>query len=97
MAESDFEDTKAVARLPNLDIEIFHRRPWQGNEELLSITLRATPSFESFLRSAESANPFLFGPMAFNPMAFWLRAAQTAWSPWLRLAGASGRKQIGKE
>ena len=23
----------ATARLPNLDIEILHRRPWEGNEE----------------------------------------------------------------
>jgi hypothetical protein len=97
MAESDFEDVKAVAHLPNLDIEIFHRRPWQGNEELLSITLRATPSFEAFVRSVEGANPLLFSPASFNPMTFWFRAFEAAWSPWLELAGLKERKQIGSD
>jgi hypothetical protein len=73
--QSDYEDTRAVARLPNLDIEILHRRPWSGEAEMLSITLRATPSFEAFSSFLEAANPALF----------WLRAFELAWSPWLRL------------
>lgn len=91
MAEKEFDETKAVAHLPNLDIEIFHRRPWQGNEELLSITLRATPSFDSFFRSIDTTNPLFF-----NPMAFWLKAFETAWSPWLRLAEAQDQRRLGK-
>jgi len=49
MAKSDYDETKAVAHLPNLDVEIFHCR-WRGEEELLSITLRAVPSFETFFQ-----------------------------------------------
>lgn len=75
MTQSDCDETKAVAHLPNLDIEIVHRRPWQGNEEFLTIHLRATPSFDSFLHFVEATNPVLF----------WIRALETAWSPWLRL------------
>ena len=37
---SEYDETRATARLPNLDIEILHRRPWEGNEEHLMVTLR---------------------------------------------------------
>lgn len=84
MTESEFNETKAVAHLPNLDIEIFHRRPWQGNEELLTITLRAVPSFDAFFRAVEATNPLLF----------WLRAVETAWEPWMRLADAAKPAQL---
>ena len=43
--QADYDDARAVAQLPNLDIEILHRRPWRGDGEMLSITLRAKPSF----------------------------------------------------
>ena len=81
MPKSQFDDTHAVARLPNLDIEIHHRRPWQGDAEMLSVTIRAVPSFEAFARFLEAS----------NPMLFWSRMAQLAWSAWLP---ASDRKQI---
>ena len=66
------DTTRATARLLGLDIEIVHRRP-SDDVEQLSINLRATPSFEVFGRFAEAANPF----------AFWARAVQLAWLPWL--------------
>jgi hypothetical protein len=64
---------KATARLPNLDIEIFHRRSPSGDSEQISIVLQAVPSFEAFGRFIEAANPF----------AFWAQAVWLAWSPWL--------------
>lgn len=87
MSESEFNETKAVAHLPNVDIEIFHRRPWQGDEELLTITLRAVPSFDAFFRAVEAANPLLF----------WMRAVETAWAPWLRLADAARPARLTQE
>lgn len=87
MTESEFDETKAVAHLPNLDIEIFHRRPWQGNEELLTITLRAVPSFDAFFRAVEAANPLLF----------WIRAVETAWAPWMRLADAAKPTRLAQD
>ena len=84
---SDFEDptqqrgidtTRATARLPGLDIEIVHRRLPGGDVEQISINLQAVPSFEAFGRFVESANPF----------AFWARAVQMAWLPWLAAAQA---------
>ena len=80
MAESDYDETRAVARLPNLDIEILHRRPWQGDEEEMVIRVRAVASFEAFGRFLEAA----------NPLSFWMRMMQVAWSPWLgALPGAA--------
>jgi hypothetical protein len=52
--------TSATARLPGLDIEIFHRRSPDGDAERISINLRAVPSFEAIGRYVECANPFAF-------------------------------------
>jgi len=71
-------DTKrATARLPGLEIEIVHRRPHDGFEQL-SISLQATPSFEAFGRLLETANPFVF----------WSRVAEMAWLSWSGVANA---------
>ena len=73
---SDVEPTKATAHLPGLAIEITHRRSPDGDAELISINMQAVPSFEAFGRYVEAANPF----------AFWARAAQLAWLPWIEAA-----------
>lgn len=73
MQEGHFVESRATARLPRLDIEILHSRSAHGNSESLSISLQAMPSFEAFGRYLAATNPFLF----------WMRAAQTAWAPWL--------------
>jgi hypothetical protein len=67
----DNDGTRAVAHLPGLDIAIEHRR--SPNAETISIHLQAVPSFEAFGRYLEATNPF----------AFWMKAAQLAWMPWL--------------
>jgi hypothetical protein len=77
---SDYEETRAVGRLPNLDIEIIHRSARQGQDEYLSVTMRATPSFEAIGHMLEAANPLLF-------WTHWMRAA---WSPWAGLLGGWG-------
>src|SRR3954451_14184729 len=59
MEMSEYDETRATARLPNLNIEILHLRPWEGNEEHLMVTLRAVPSFEAFGRLLEASNPLL--------------------------------------
>jgi hypothetical protein len=74
MEMSEYDETRATARLPNLDIEILHRRPWEGNEEQLVVMLWAAPSFEAFGRLFEASNPFLG----------WTRMMEAAWSPWVR-------------
>ena len=77
MIKQDIETgtTRASARLPGLEIEIVHRRPTEDVEQI-SINLQALPSFAAFGHFLEMT----------SPMAFWVRAAQMAWLPWLEVA-----------
>jgi hypothetical protein len=70
--------TRATARLPGLDIEIVHQMSPDGSAEHISINLLGVPSFKAFGRFLEAA----------NPLAFWMRAAQMAWAPWIGLGAA---------
>jgi hypothetical protein len=82
--EQNIDDTtRATAHLPGLDIEIEHRRSPNADAELISIHLQAVPSFEAFGRFLEATNPF----------AFWARAAQLAWQPWLDAVGARAPRE----
>ena|SRR5215510_7121028 len=72
----DVDATTASARLPGLDIDIVHSRSPDGDSEQISITLKATPSFQAFGRALEAANPF----------AFWAATMKLAWLPWLEAA-----------
>lgn len=72
----DYDETRATARLPHLDIELLHRRPRDGEAELIAVTLRAVPSFDAIGRLLETANPFLF----------WMRWFEAVWAPWLPAA-----------
>ncbi len=74
--ESGVDATKASARLPGLDIDIFHRQSPSGDWEQMSINIRATPSFEALGRSFEAAHPF----------TLWVQAARLMWMPWLLTA-----------
>jgi hypothetical protein len=78
------DETKAVAHLPNLAIEIHHRRAPEEAAEYLSISLRATPSFRAMTEHLDAHALQLF-----NPLNFWLtafRAAQEFWAPFLPVA-----------
>ena len=72
----DYHTTRAIARLPRLEIEILHRRLPDGDAEQISVSLQAMPSFEAFGHFVETANPF----------AFWAQATQMAWTSWLEAA-----------
>jgi hypothetical protein len=78
MPQGYFDETKATARLLNLDIEIVRSRSSAGDAERITISLQAAPSFEAFGRFLEATNPFLF----------WMRLAQTACTPWLDASAA---------
>ena len=73
MDKSPYDETRATARLPNLDIEIVHRRAWEGSEEQIVVMLRAVPSFEAFGRLLEASNPLLV----------WTRMMEAMWPPWV--------------
>jgi hypothetical protein len=75
---TDIDTTRAIARMPGLEIEIEHRRFPEADREQISINLTATPSFEAFGHFFEAANPFVF----------WANAMRLAWLPWLNAARA---------
>ena len=63
-------ETRAVANLPNLNIEILHREAPEEGAEYLSITLRGTPDLATAMGLLD---PFcLLGP-ALDPWQAWLR------------------------
>src|SRR5262245_30427764 len=76
--DTDDDTTRATARLPNLEIEIVHRRSPAADAEQISIHLRAVPSFEAFGQFLQMASPF----------GFWAQAAQLVWLPWLQATSA---------
>jgi hypothetical protein len=63
------DEIRAVAHLPNLDIEILHRRLSDEHAEQLLISLRVQPSFEALARWLDAPGP------AVALWAPWLKAA----------------------
>jgi hypothetical protein len=78
------DETRALARLPALDVAIARRRDEEAGAEEVTIALRARPSFAE-LATAIEANPFLL------PWVAWARLVESAWAPWLRLPGTGPR------
>ena len=62
MEVSEYDETRATARLPNLDIEILHCRPWEGNEEHLMVTLGPCPPSRLWAACWRPATCFSSGP-----------------------------------
>jgi hypothetical protein len=86
------DETRAVARLPHLEVEIVHRRLPEAEAEELAIRVHATPSFDAFERCLEAQAPFWPWP-ALGPFLLWRRMLEDAWRPWLeaRPTAAAGR------
>ncbi|WP_029007344.1 hypothetical protein [Azospirillum halopraeferens] len=86
------DETRATAALPHLDVAIVHRALPEEGAEAISITLRATPSFDAAFTALAPmlAAPMLMaaahpaGPWA-APMLAWAGMMQRAWTPWLAL------------
>jgi hypothetical protein len=66
----DMDDTRAVATLPNLEIEIRHRKDLEERAEYLSVTLKATPDLDAVAMWLDPAR-MMRAWLAFNP---WLAA-----------------------
>ena len=79
------DETRAVAHLPNLDIEILHRELPDERAEQLLISLRAQPSFEAFAHWFDAPGP-ASAWLALNPFLAWQQAALALWAPWLAAA-----------
>jgi len=87
------DETRAVARLPHLDIEIVHRRLEGQQAEQLAISLRATPSFDALRRHLGAQAPF-WPWLALNRFLVWQRMLQQAWRPWLEALPAEPRDAV---
>lgn len=69
------DETRAVANLPHVDIEIRHRRVPEEGAEYLSISLRATPDIDT---AVSYFDPFrlLTAWVGLNPWFAWMRLMQ---------------------
>ncbi len=85
------DDTRAVARLPNLEIEIRHRRDPEERAEYLTVSLKATPDLDAALAWLDPRRAALAWATAFNP---WL-AAWRAWSWPMMLPGPDEPRREG--
>jgi hypothetical protein len=78
--DRDPGETRAVARLPGLDIAVLHRPAGAGRGERVTVTLQAT---------APHVALFAPGPAAgLDPVGLWLQMVRAAWTPWLAMTGA---------
>jgi hypothetical protein len=75
------DETRAVARLPSLDIEIEHRRLPEEDAEELRVTIRGAPSLNAATGLLQSAA--LWPWLALSPLLAWQQALQAVWAPWL--------------
>lgn len=90
------EETTLTAALPNLDVRIVHRASPEDGAEAVSITLTATPDFETVGRMLAPGLPMLTPglPMLalwMAPMQAWAGVMQRAWAPWLEAVTAGAR------
>ena len=72
--DDDFEETRAYCRLPQMDIDIVHRRARAGDGEFMTINVEIVPFSERFDRLFAMSDPF----------RFWGEMAELAWWPWLQ-------------
>lgn len=77
------EDTKFIANLPMVDVEVSRKAAEDGSGEILTIRMKATPSLDE---AAEVLAPRLLSafPLMFaNPAMLWMQATQAAMTGWL--------------
>lgn len=78
----EIDTTRASAHLPNVDIEIVHRRAPDSDCEQILISMQAVPSFDAFGRFLKGANPFsLWAESTRLAWLFWADAARLAMLP----------------
>lgn len=79
------DETKVIATLPNLDIEMTRCAAADGQSELVTIRMRATPSFDAFARTL-TPQAMMAPLLAANPfLAWWSQAMTQALAPWTAL------------
>ncbi|MFW5834240.1 MAG: hypothetical protein ACOCYE_09090 [Pseudomonadota bacterium] len=85
------ETTRALAKLPSLDVELVHDRSEDGTAERVAIRLTGRPDLQSAARAIEPALLEGFSAMApmlaasTNPWAMQQELWRRSLEPWLRL------------
>lgn len=87
MAMTESGETRAVARLPNLEIEVLHKPAGEGRGEQVAILFSA---------AGGQAMPAMLLGLA-QPMLLWMRWVEAAWAPWLALAALSDARGARRE
>lgn len=80
------DETRTTARLPHLDVEIWHRRLPEEQAEQLAISLRATPSIGQFAELLRQQAPWPL--LALQPWLLFAQVVQASWQPWLAASSA---------
>jgi hypothetical protein len=98
MPDKPVEETRLTAALPTATVEMVMREHQDAGSEVVTISIRATPSFKAL---GETFRPEAL--MWANPFAAWIqmgqmgmRMATLAWQPWLQLAGTAPRRELPK-
>jgi hypothetical protein len=88
MLEKSADETRITANLPTSTIEMVVREHQGEGSEVLTISIRATPSFQAV---AQAFRPEAL--MLANPFTLWMQMATLAWQPWLQLTGLAPQAQ----
>ncbi len=88
-------ETRAIAQLPQLEIEIRHKELEAENAEFIAITLKATPNLQAV---ANWLTPFsaIMAVQPWNPWMVWHKAAISMWQPWLQQMSAYSADRTSK-
>ena len=86
------EETKLTAHLPTGNVEMVLREHRDGDSDVVTISIRATPGFQAL---GQSLNPAAL--MWANPFGIWMKMAELAWQPWLGALAAPKHQALPKE
>jgi hypothetical protein len=86
MPDKAVEETRITAALPTATVEMVMREHQDEGSEVLTVSIRATPSFQAI---GQAFRPEAL--MMANPFTLWMRMATLAWQPWLQLAGSAAQ------
>ena len=88
MLEKTADETRITANLPTATVEMVMREHQDTGSEVVTISIRATPSFQAMTQAFRPESL-----MMANPFTFWMRMATLAWQPWLQLTGMAAPAQ----
>ncbi|MEZ5832568.1 MAG: hypothetical protein R3D05_15450 [Dongiaceae bacterium] len=81
--DPDFDETRAHARLPQMEIEIVRRAARDSDRESVTVTVELVPfPMLSFPQGLERLIALS------DPFRFWGQMIEAAWQPWLQALSA---------